>query len=124
MTFFERHILRHGHPRHMIVGALTTVWTSYFFWQHEFVYGISVLGGGLIIARLVTWGMHEEELANTTLGKILLLHLHPMNVLLQTLGVFILFVGFWEHSSMYLMFGTSLILLGHMWGWHKVHQAL
>jgi hypothetical protein len=93
MTSLERHMLRHGHPRHMIVGLLTTVWTGYMFWQHEFVYGISVLIAGVIFARLVTWRMHEEELANTTLGKILLLHLHPMNVVLQTFGVFVLFFG-------------------------------
>jgi uncharacterized membrane protein YesL len=79
---------------------------------------------GFILARVVTWRMHEEDLAQTTLGKILLLHLHPMNVVLQTLGIVTLFFGFWEHSAMYLMFGTSLILLGHMWGWRKVHQAL
>jgi hypothetical protein len=124
MTFVERHMLRHGHPRQMIVGMLTMVWGSYLFWTHELVYGIAVLVAGLIFARLVTWRMHEEELADTTLGKILLLHLHPMNLALQTCGFIALFFGFWEHSAMYLMTGTTMILLGHMWGWHKVHQAL
>jgi hypothetical protein len=68
--------------------------------------------------------MHEEQLAQTTLGKISLLHLHPMNVLLQSIGFAVLLCSFWIHSAMYVLLAISVILIRHIWGWHRVNEAL
>jgi uncharacterized membrane protein YesL len=78
----------------------------------------------MALGLVVTMGMNEEQLAQTTLGRILLLHLHPLNLLLQVGGFSVLLYGFWVHSGLYIIFAISLILLGHMWGWHKVNAAL
>lgn len=124
MTFMERHIIRHGHPRHMIVAAVSMIWCTYFFWKHELALGLWTILGGVVLARLVTFGMNESELARTTLGKILLLHLHPANLVLQSGGLLVLMYGVWEHLAVLVLTGASFILLGHMWGWHKVNEAL
>jgi len=123
MTLMERHILRHGHPRHMIVAVVTVIWSTYFFWQHELAFALWTIAGGVILARIVTFGMDEAQLAQTTLGKILLLHLHPANVILQSLGYALAMFGVWEHQAVLIMAGTTMVFLGHMWGWHKVSAA-
>ena len=72
----------------------------------------------------MTAGTREESLGQTVLGKIMLLHLHPMNLITQFAGFGILLYGVWVHGSLHILLGASLVLLGHMWGWHKVSEAL
>jgi hypothetical protein len=88
------------------------------------MWAVVALVAGLALGRIATLGMHEEQLAQTTLGKILLLHLHPLNVVIQLSGFAVLLYSFWIHSSVHILLAVSMILLGHMWGWHKVNEAL
>jgi hypothetical protein len=124
MTFFERSIVRSGHPRRMIVGVVTLMWVLYSLWFHLWAWATLALVVGVPLGALATMGMHVEELAGTMLGKILLLHLHPVNVLLQSFGFAVLLYSFWIHSAMLMLLAISVILLGHMFGWHKVNHAL
>jgi hypothetical protein len=124
MTLSERIIMRNGHPRRIIVGVITLIWMLYFLWFHNWMGTAVALIVGVPLSRIATPGMHEEQLAQTTFGKILLLHLHPANVILQSMGFAVLLCSVWIHSGLYITLGVSVILLGHMWGWHKVNQAL
>ena len=55
----------------------------------------------------------------------MVLHLHPVNLLLQIAGIGLLVYSIWIHSGIYtIMIAVSLILIGHMWGWSKVNDAL
>jgi hypothetical protein len=124
MTFFERSIVRSGHPRRVIVGVITFMWVFYSLWFHLWTWAALALVVGVPLGALATTGMNVEELAQTMLGKILLLHLHPVNVALQAFGFAILLYSFWIHSTMLMLLAISVILLGHMFGWHKVNHAL
>jgi len=124
MTLSEQIIIRNGHPRRIIVGMIALIWTLYFLWFHNWVGAAIALILGVQLGRLATRGMHEEKLAQTIFGKILLLHLHPVNVIVQAIGFAVLLCSVWIHSGRDIALGVSMILLGHMWGWHKVNQAL
>lgn len=124
MTLSERIIIRNGHPRRIIVGSIALIWTLYFLWFHNWVGAAIALIVGGPLSRFATQRMHEEQLAQTTFGKILLLHLHPANVIGQSIGFATLLCSVWIHSGRSIALGVSIILLGHMWGWHKVNQAL
>lgn len=124
MTLSERIILRNGHPRRIIVGVIILIWTLYFLWFHNWVGAAIALILGAPLSRLAARGMHEEQLAQTTFGKILILHLHPANVILQAIGFGVLLCSVPIHSGRFIALSISMILLGHMWGWHKVNQAL
>lgn len=124
MTYLEKAIIRRGHPKHIILGIVGFLWTLYFLWYHDWAWALGVVLASAILGRVVTAGTREEGLAQTVLGKIMLLHLHPMNLAVQVAGFGILLYGVWLHAVMHVLVGASLVLLGHMWGWHKVNEAL
>jgi hypothetical protein len=124
MTILERTFIRRGHPRWLILGMVGAIWAFYFLWLHDWASALVAILVSGILGTLLTGRMSEGRLAQTTLGKILLLHLHPVNLSLQVAGFALLVYSVWIHSSMYIMVAISAILIGHMWGWSKVSEAL
>ena len=124
MTYMEKIVIRRGHPKRIIVGIVGFLWFVYFLWQHDWTWALAVAVLSVVMGRLLTSGTKDESLAPTLLGKIMLLHLHPMNLSVQIAGFAVLLYGIWFHSTIYIMLATSIVLLGHMWGWHKVNEAL
>lgn len=124
MTYMERIVIRRGHPKHIIVGIVGFLWFVYFLWQHDWKWALSTAVLSAVVGRLATSGTKDETLASTLLGRIMLLHLHPMNFSVQIAGFALLFYGIWFHSTVYIMVATSIVMLGHMWGWHRVNEAL
>jgi hypothetical protein len=124
MTYLERTVVRHGHPRHMILAIVGFAWAISFLWAHAWIWAAAAAFASVVLGAIVTPRKHEENLAQTTLGKIMLLHLYPANVLLQIAGFAFLLYGVWVHSEIYIMAAGSIILIGHMWGWHRVSEAL
>jgi uncharacterized membrane protein YesL len=124
MIFFERAIVRRGHPRHIILGLVGFMWGIYFLWLHNWRWAVAIILVSVVLGRISTSRTREESLAQTVRGKIMLLHLHPMNLLVQIAGFVLLLYGVWLHSTIYILAAMSVILVGHMWGWHKVSEAL
>lgn len=124
MSYFEREILHYAHPKQMILRMVGAIWGLYFLWLHNWVGVLAVIVAGEILGRILTRGMNEEGMAQTIWGKIMLIHLHPVNLLVQIVGGIVLIYGVWIHSAIYIMAAMSIILIGHMWGWHKVSEVL
>jgi hypothetical protein len=124
MTILERTFIRRGHPRWLILGMVGAIWAFYFLWLHNWASALVAIFVSGILGTLLTGRMNEERLAQTTLGKIMLLHLHPVNLAVQIAGFALLVYSVWIHSAMYMMVAISAILIGHMWGWSKVSEAL
>jgi hypothetical protein len=124
MTFLERAFVRRGHPKNVIVAVVGAIWGLYFLWIHDWIWALATVVLSAAVARFLTYGIREENLAQTTLGKIMLLHLHPMNLIVQTAGFGLLIYSIWTHSAILVMAAVSIILFGHLWGWHKVNDAL
>ena len=76
------------------------------------------------VGLLSTRKINYAELAQTTWGKIALLHLHPLNLLVQTTGVVFLVAGLLQQDTLTIMAGVTLIYIGHFYGWSRVHPAL
>ena len=124
MTYLEKTIVRRGHPKHMIVAIVGFIWVIYFFWTHDWIRAAVVALLTVILGWLLTFRIREELLAETLIGRMMLVHLHPMNVALQSVGFVILMYGVWVHAAVYVLIGASLVFLGHLWGWNKVSEAL
>jgi hypothetical protein len=124
MKYLEKVVVRRGHPRNVIVGLVGFLWVVFLVWRHEWAWALVVVFVSAILGRAATIGTHEESLGQTLLGKMALLHLHPMNVVVQLAGFGVLLYALWMHELMFILVGISLVLLGHMWGWHRVSEAL
>ena len=69
-------------------------------------------------------GAFLKNVGETIWGKMMILHLHPVNALTQLMGFGLVVYGIWLQSAVYTMTGVSLVLVGHLWGWSKVSNAL
>lgn len=124
LSFMQRMLIRRAHPRYLIAGIVGAIWAFYFLWQHNWSWALGAILMSAIAGGMLTSYVRDEELAETTLGKIMLIHLHPANIAVQSLGLILLVYGIWTHSALFMMGAASTILVGHMWGWEKVNDAL
>ena len=124
MTILERIFIRRWHPRWIIPDIVGAIWGFYFLWVHNWELALAAILLSGAVGAFLTLGMHEERLAETTLGRIILLHLHPVNLSVQIAGIALLVYSVWIHSPVYIVVAISTILIGHMWGWNKVSEAL
>lgn len=116
----QRWMLMRSHPRKIFFDLTALIWTLFFTWNQNWS---GALFAGLAISLVGTMsviGARPERLAKTTLGKLALLHLHPLNLSAQLLGLVPLLMGTWQHSSILMLAGLSIICFGHIYGWEKV----
>lgn len=119
-TPIQRYALRHGHPRAIFIDSVGLIWTVYFLWNHQAAMALGALVVGRLLAILSTLDVSVENMAQSRLGKIALLHLNPLNMLIQLIGLVVLANALWGHNSQMMLIGVSLILVGHFFGWEKV----
>ncbi len=124
MTFLEKTVIRRGHPRNMVVGLVGLIWVVYFLWIHNWMGAVTAALLSAVFGSVLTWRIPEQRLGETVWGKMMILHLHPVNAVTQLMGFSLVVYGIWLHSAVYTMTGVSLVLIGHLWGWSKVSNAL
>lgn len=124
MSFLEKKFVRAAHPRRIIVQTVGWLWAGYFLWLHNWIWAVGALLLSMIVGIIVAPVGSPDNLAQTTIGKLALLHLHPANVSVQSIGLLLMIYGLWMHAEVMLMLAFSVIMLGHLWGWHRVNEAL
>lgn len=120
-SFLERVILRRSHPVSIIFDVIGLIWMTYFLWQNNWRYALAAIVAERIVAVSTVWRIDFDALAATTLGKLGLLHLHPFNLIIQIIGTAGTIWALWNHSTLYILAGLSLIILGHSFGWSQVN---
>jgi hypothetical protein len=120
----ERYMLLRSHPRKIFFDLIALVWTIYFLWQQSLAGAFFVGLGISLVGTMSVTGANPDRLSQTTLGKLLLLHLHPVNLTTQIVGVIPLLYGVWDHSALWILTGFSLVAFGHIYGWEKVDPRL
>lgn len=120
-NWLERYFLRRMHPRNIFFDSGALMWGSYFLWNQDWPRALVVVAGISVLGLLSVLSVDPEKMADTTLGKIGLLHLHPVNFIIQVIGMFPFVYGVWLHSAEFILAGFSVILFGHIFGWSKVN---
>jgi len=123
LTFMERAVLHRGDPRSMICSTIGAMWAFYFLWTHSWFFALAAVVLSAALGRLFSSNLDEQKFANTLMGKMMLLHLHPFNLTIQTIGGVYLVFGVWTHSAPIIMIAASIGLGGHLWGWDRVHNT-
>jgi hypothetical protein len=122
LSKFESYSLRHFHPRSLFIDSASMIWSVYFLWENNWTLALGIALIGRIVAYLSTYDVDPEKLSQTTWGKIALLHLTPINLLTQSVGLILFIYSIWTHSTLLIMASISIILLGHLKGWDKVEE--
>ncbi|NBT60005.1 hypothetical protein EBT16_14620 [bacterium] len=123
-NLLEKYALRRSHPRRIFLDIAALTWEVYFLWNQNWQAALGIFLVMNTVGLLSTRKINYAELAQTTWGKIALLHLHPLNLLVQTTGVVFLVAGLLQQDTLTIMAGVTLIYIGHFYGWSRVHPAL
>jgi hypothetical protein len=116
-------ILRRSHPAALTIDLVGITWFVYFLWHHQWEYAIGAALAARLTGLIISWNADLTALADTVLGKLALMHLHPINLLVQVAAAAVLIWGIWSHSTPVILSGVSLFILGHAFGWQQVHPA-
>jgi hypothetical protein len=123
-SWLERLVLRRFHPRSLSIDTVGVMWFIYYLWNHEWKSALAIVIAGRVFAYLSVMRIDTEAFAETTLGRIALLHLQPVNLLVQFVGALVGIYGIWQRSTEIILLGVSLILLGHIFGWSRVDDRM
>ncbi len=122
LSKFESYSLKHFHPRSLFIDTASMIWSVYYLWENNWTLALGFPVLGRIIAYLATYEVDPEKMAQTTWGKIALLHLNPVNLVTQSIGLILFIYSVWEHSVVLILASISMILIGHLKGWRKVDK--
>jgi len=108
-------MLQHAHPAKFVAEILGIMWGIYFLWIHNW---IGALTSSLILflgSTIALWNKPVEELAATSLGRIMLVYATPLNFIIYMPVIYCV----WTHQGLYIVMGYSLMLLPHLWAWKR-----
>ncbi len=123
-SWFQTYALRRFHPGSIFIDTVGLIWFTYYFWNHDWKAAL----GAAVVARAIAFvsvmNINTDLFAESVFGKIGLLHLNPLNLVIQLIGTVALLYGIWEHTTEIILGGLSVVLLGHVFGWSKVDARL
>lgn len=119
-SWLERMALKRLHPVSIFIDVVAWIWGVYLLAMHNWSAALTIIILARLAALIVVRGLDLQSMADTTLGKIALLHLHPVNMIMQIVGALALLWGVWIQMTVTILTGISLIFLGHVFGWSKV----
>lgn len=122
-SFLERLILRRFHPISILFDTTGVIWVTYFLWQNNWQYALAVIVVERLLAVSIVRRTDLKAMAATPLGKLALLHLHPLNLVVQIVGAAATVWALWTHSTLFILAGLSVLILGHSFGWSQVNPS-
>src|SRR5689334_13965077 len=86
-SFMEKMVFRRFQPQSILIDLVGMTWFTYFFWSHQWAQAIAVILFSRLLALTIVRKPNYSLMAETTWGKVALLHLHPANVFIQVGGL-------------------------------------
>ena len=112
-------MLQHAHPAKFVAEILGIISCTYFLWLHNWI-GAVITGVILFLGSTIAlWNKPVENLAETALGKIMLVYATPSNFMIYNVSALPVIFGLWTHQVLYVLAGYSLLLLPHLWAWKR-----
>jgi hypothetical protein len=112
-------MLQHAHPAKFVAEILGILSCTYFLWIHNWI-GAMISGVILFLGSTIAlWNKPVENLADTALGKIMLVYASAFNYFIYNVSSLPVIFGLWTHQVLYVVAGYSLLLLPHLWSWKR-----
>jgi hypothetical protein len=85
-NFMERIMLQHSHLPKLISDCTGIVLGIYFLWVNNLAFALISLFGLSIFGNFIAWKQDINEIAETELGKWMLLQAKPVNLIVRSIG--------------------------------------
>ena len=112
-------MLQHSHPAKFVAEILGIIWGTYFLWMHNWIGAVITSLILFLGSTIALWNKPVENLAETALGKIMLVYATPSNFMIYNVSALPAIYGLWTHQVLYVLAGYSLLLLPHLWAWKR-----
>lgn len=99
----QRIMLQHAYPPKLFSDCLGIVLGIYFLWHNILWVALLALFGLSILGNIIAWKQDINKLAQTPLGKWMLIQANPTNMIVRTIGAAILSFGVWLHSAIIIL---------------------
>lgn len=124
LTFLERIMVQHAHPVKFVLETIGVMWAVYELWLGNVPLAIAFGIGLPLIGTIAVWGHNEAYLAKTWFGKFMLLHANPVNFFFHAVGFVVLIAGIYGHMTEMILWGLTIVIFGHLWGWGRVDKHI
>jgi uncharacterized membrane protein len=122
-SLLERYALMRFHPRKIILDLIGIIWATYFLYVGIWQAAVITIFIFVVLGFFLVRNIDLKMMAETTWGRLAIMHVHPLNVAIKIFAVIILVNGIYRHSVEHILMGITLIFLGHFFGWAKVHPV-
>ncbi len=122
-SLIQKIVLMVFQPRAIFIELGGLTWSLYYFWNYDWITALAAYALTLTLAIGLVANTDTERFSKTFLGKIALLHLHPLNLSLRAIGGISFLYGIWQRSVEFSIAGISLLFFGHMFGWENVDPS-
>ena len=110
-------MLQHAHPAKFVAEILGILWAFYFLWNQNWIGAVISSFVLFLGSTIALWNKPVEHLAETSLGRVMLVYSTPLNFIIYNVSALPVIYGLWTHQVSYIIAGYSLMLLPHLWSW-------
>jgi two-component sensor histidine kinase len=110
-NFFQRLMLLQAHPALIVINFFGFSLATFFLSEKQLVLALASLVLTFITRIVITWKMGFGNLAQKSLGRTMLVHAKPANVILRTIGLMVLFYGCWLDNYYVIAAGGILMVI-------------
>jgi hypothetical protein len=122
-SLLQRYALLSSHPRKIFFDAAVGVWVVNSLWHGRWGAALTLYVMGKAASLIIVSDADYTRIAETTYGKMALLHVRSSNLFFHLVGFGFLIHGLLTHTTQSILIGVTSILVGHWVGWAKVHPC-
>jgi uncharacterized membrane protein len=120
----ERMMLFHGFLPSLMLDFLGFILCQYFLSEHQLVIAVAALLLSFIAAIAISWKKDPRQIAETTLGKMMLSQATPVNLVICTAGTIIFSYGSWFDNYIAIGAGGLIVFASSQWSARKVKREV
>ena len=110
-------MLQHAHPAKFAAEILGIILGTYLLWIHSWIGAVISSVILFLGSTIALWNYPIENLADSALGRIMLVYATSLNFVMYNLSALPVIYGLWSHRGIYVGAGYFILLLPHLWAW-------
>ena len=114
-NFPERMMLLNSYKPKRMLGWLGFSLACFFLWEHQLIPALAALLISFIAGIAIAWKQDLHKLAETAIGKIMLVLAKPVNLIICTIGLIVFYYGAWLNNYVVIATGGIIMFASCQW---------